>query len=215
MRVVIVADGQLAAESVRGCLQSVPSMRVVGFLDGRRPWDDTLSLVDHDLVVVYADTPHSPSAGVLANVRRATEGKIILLTGDMDTAWLHEAHDRGVDAVVSVSVGTAGIGQLIRQLALGAVYHPLTAPRPVATEDPRHSDLTTRELEILRLVAAGASNGQVAMELWVTEQTVKFHLSNTYRKLGVANRTEAAHYAHTHGLLETPEQDRRLAVVAA
>jgi DNA-binding NarL/FixJ family response regulator len=215
MRVVIVADGQLAAESVRGCLQSVPSMRVVGFLDGRRPWDDALSLVDHDLVVVYADTPLSPSAGALANVRRASTGKIILLTGDMDTGWLHDAHDRGVDAVVSVSVGTAGIGQLIRQLALGAVYHPLTAPRPVVAEDPRHSDLTTRELEILRLVAAGASNGQVAMELWVTEQTVKFHLSNTYRKLGVANRTEAAHYAHTHGLLETPEQDRRLAVVAA
>lgn len=215
MRVVIVADGQLAAESVRGCLQSVPSMKVVGFLDGRRPWDDTLSLVDHDLVVVYADTPHSASAGALANVRRASASKIILLTGDMDPTWLHEAHDRGVDAVVSVSVGTAGIGQLIRQLALGAVYHPLMAPKTVATEDPRHSDLTTRELEILRLVAAGASNGQVAMELWVTEQTVKFHLSNTYRKLGVANRTEAAHYAHTHGLLETPEQDRRLAVVAA
>lgn len=216
MRVVIVADGQLAAESVRGCLQSVPSMRVVGFLDGRRPWDDALSLVDHDLVVVYADTPSSASAGAIANVRRASGSKIILLTGDMDPTWLHDAHDRGVDAVISVSVGTAGIGQLIRQLALGAVYHPLTAPRTVAAEDPRHSDLTTRELEILRLVAAGASNGQVAMELWVTEQTVKFHLSNTYRKLGVANRTEAAHYAHTHGLLDKNEQDRRpLAVVAA
>ncbi len=215
MRVVIVADGQLAAESVRGCLQSVPSMRVVGFLDGRRPWDDTLSLVDHDLVVVYADTPHSASADALANVRRASEAKIILLTGDMDSDWLHEAHDRGVDAAVSVSVGTAGIGNLIRQLALGAVFHPLTAPKTVAAEDVRHRDLTTRELEILRLVAAGASNSQVAMELWVTEQTVKFHLSNTYRKLGVANRTEAAHYAHTHGLLTTPEQERRLAVVAA
>jgi len=216
MRVVIVADGQLAAESVRGCLQSVPSMKVVGFLDGRRPWDDALSLVDHDLVVVYADTPHSASAGALANVRHASSAKIILLTGDMDSEWLHEAHDRGVDAVVSVSVGTAGIGQLIRQLALGAVYHPLTAPRQAAAaSDPHHPDLTTRELEILRLVAAGASNSQVAMELWVTEQTVKFHLSNTYRKLGVANRTEAAHYAYTHGLLKQGDDDRRLAVVAA
>jgi DNA-binding NarL/FixJ family response regulator len=215
MRVVIVADGALAAESVRGCLQSVPSMKVVGFLDSRRPWDEVLSLVEHDLVVVYADTPASPSAAAISNVRGASPGKIVLLTGDMDPTWLHDACDRGVDAVVSVSVGTAGLGNLIRQVAVGAVYHPMSAPTPVATEDPRHSDLTVRELEILRLVAAGASNGQVAMELWVTEQTVKFHLSNTYRKLGVANRTEAAHYAHTHGLLAPQTPDRRLAAVAA
>ena len=47
-----------------------------------------------------------------------------------------------------------------------------------------------RELEVLRLVAAGSTNGDIARKLWVTEQTVKFHLSNVYRKLGLANRTE-------------------------
>jgi DNA-binding NarL/FixJ family response regulator len=51
-------------------------------------------------------------------------------------------------------------------------------------------------------MAAGATNSSVARQLWVTEQTVKFHLSNIYRKLGVANRTEASHYAYTHGLLD-------------
>ena len=54
-------------------------------------------------------------------------------------------------------------------------------------------ELTARELEILRLVASGNSNRRIAQRLWVTEQTVKFHLSNVYRKLGVANRTEASH----------------------
>jgi DNA-binding NarL/FixJ family response regulator len=63
--------------------------------------------------------------------------------------------------------------------------------------------LTPRELEILRLVANGASNGRVAAELWVTEQTVKFHLSNVYQKLGVANRTEASRFAHVNGLLDS------------
>ena len=70
--------------------------------------------------------------------------------------------------------------------------------------DASHQRLTPRELEILRLVAAGASNGRIARQLWVTEQTVKFHLSNVYRKLGVANRTEASHYAHVHELIESP-----------
>jgi DNA-binding NarL/FixJ family response regulator len=60
-------------------------------------------------------------------------------------------------------------------------------------------------------VAGGASNGVIARELWVTEQTVKFHLSNVFRKLGVANRTEAGAYAHRHRLLEPtplPDQDQ-------
>jgi DNA-binding NarL/FixJ family response regulator len=214
MRVVIVADGQLAAESVRSCLNSVPAFTVVGFIDGRRAWDDTLSLVGHDLVVVYCAGPSAPTAACLSDIRRESEAKVVLLTNDMDASWLRDAHEQGADAVVSVSVGTAGLGNLIRQIALGAVYHPLQAADEVVSAAPAvHTDLTARELEILRLVAAGASNGRVALELWVTEQTVKFHLSNTYRKLGVANRTEAAHYAHTHGLLEPT--DRRLVAVAA
>jgi DNA-binding NarL/FixJ family response regulator len=62
-------------------------------------------------------------------------------------------------------------------------------------------DLTRREREILQLVAEGHSNSQLAKMLWVTEQTVKFHLSNIYRKLDVANRTEASRWAQLHGLL--------------
>jgi DNA-binding CsgD family transcriptional regulator len=64
----------------------------------------------------------------------------------------------------------------------------------------RSSKLTKRELEILRLVAEGGSNAEIARGLWVTEQTVKFHLANVYRKIGVANRTEAARFAYLHGL---------------
>ena len=62
--------------------------------------------------------------------------------------------------------------------------------------------LSSRELEVLKLVAGGATNGDIARKLWVTEQTVKFHLSNVYRKIGVANRTEASRYAHVNGLVD-------------
>ena len=91
----------------------------------------------------------------------------------------------------------------------------LATRKPAVTQCP----LTDRELEILRLVAQGYTNGRIARELWVTEQTVKFHLSNIYRKLGLANRTEAANYAHVHGLVEppaaaTPERSAALTVAA-
>lgn len=64
-----------------------------------------------------------------------------------------------------------------------------------------HAALTGRELETLRWVAEAHTNGWIARRLWVTEQTVKFHLTNIYRKLGVSNRTEASHYAIQHGLV--------------
>ena len=77
-------------------------------------------------------------------------------------------------------------------------------PPPEPAND--HAGLTERELEILRLVSSGAKNGDIARSLWITQQTVKFHVSNIYRKLDVSNRTEACHYAHVNGLVshQTP-----------
>jgi DNA-binding NarL/FixJ family response regulator len=62
--------------------------------------------------------------------------------------------------------------------------------------------LTKRELTIVKAVARGLSNQAIANELWVTEQTVKFHLTNIFRKLGISNRTEAARWAYAHGFTE-------------
>jgi len=71
------------------------------------------------------------------------------------------------------------------------------------SEAEKEARLTRRESEILRLVADGKPNGEIARDLWITEQTVKYHVSNIYRKLGVANRTEASRWAQLHGLLAT------------
>ena len=83
----------------------------------------------------------------------------------------------------------------------GNVYHAFAQPQ-AKSEPAQATGLTTRELEILRLVAAGASNSTIGAQLWITEQTVKFHLSNVYRKLGVANRTQASRFAYLNGLIE-------------
>ena len=97
----------------------------------------------------------------------------------------------------------------IRQAFEASIYlaHSAAASSPrepgVAAETP---ELTRREFEILQLVAEGHSNSQLAKMLWVTEQTVKFHLSNIYRKLDVANRTEASRWAQIHGLLPEPSR---------
>ena len=91
----------------------------------------------------------------------------------------------------------------IRQAFTPSIYLPPADPpaEPARTTDTdRRWPLTRRETEILRLAADGRSNLQVAKMLWVTEPTVKFHLSNIYRKLEVTNRTEASLWAHQNGL---------------
>jgi DNA-binding NarL/FixJ family response regulator len=140
----------------------------------------------------------------IAEVRAAVpQTKIVLLTVRMEPDWLAEASAAGIDAAIAKSASPATVGLLIREVASGHVFHAFSPGPPRPRDTSMLPELTTRELEILGWVAAGSSNGRIARELYVTEQTVKFHLSNIYRKLGVANRTEASYYAHLHGLLTT------------
>ena len=74
----------------------------------------------------------------------------------------------------------------------------------IGPENNSRQALTARELEIVQLVSRGYTNGQIAKKLWVSRSTVKFHLTNAYRKLGVSNRTQAARYLFDHGLSGEP-----------
>jgi DNA-binding NarL/FixJ family response regulator len=124
-----------------------------------------------------------------------------------DQRWVSAAFEAGAKAYVLKTAGPDDLAVAVRQAFTHSVY---VAPRPAAGTpaaagglDERHG-LTRREIEILRLVAEGYSNAELARMLWVTEQTVKFHLGNIYRKLQVANRTEASRWAQLHGVLDQP-----------
>jgi DNA-binding NarL/FixJ family response regulator len=204
MRALIVADNALAAEVIRRGLRYAPSCRVLGFVGTSRPCGDTVGQSRPD-IVVFDDS--SEAGAVVARIREARqaapEAKLVMLTLRMEPGELAEASAAGIDAAIAKTAQPQCVGMLVREVAAGNVFHAFAKPAAVA--EPAHTaadDLTARELEILRLMAAGSSNGRIAAQLWVTEQTVKFHLSNIYRKLGVANRTQASHYAHVHGMLE-------------
>jgi DNA-binding NarL/FixJ family response regulator len=136
--------------------------------------------------------------------------KAIVLSSPEDAGQIQAAFAAGAHAYVLKTAHSDDIGVAIRQ----SFEHSLFLPGPAAAVAPMNGGgavaaeasetvalLTKRELEILQLVAEGHSNSQLARILWVTEQTVKFHLSNIYRKLDVANRTEASRWAQLHGLL--------------
>jgi DNA-binding NarL/FixJ family response regulator len=203
MRVLIIVDNALTAEAIRREMRHAPSCRVLGYVNGRGPCAKTIANADPDLVIVDDMSDEQATLSRIREVRTAVpQTKVVLLTVRMEAEWLAEASAAGIDSAIAKSAAPATVGLLIREVAAGNVFHTFAAS--AATVGPDMSsipDLTAREFEILRWVAAGASNSTIARELYVTEQTVKFHLSNIYRKLGVANRTQASHYAHVHGLL--------------
>ena len=131
----------------------------------------------------------------------------IVLSMHQEAQIIDAALDAGASAYVVKTAHPEDLASAVRQAFSHSVYlagrrNLVTAPVGVAAQVEDEPGLTRRELEILRLVAEGHSNAQLARMLWVTEQTVKFHLSNIYRKLDVANRTEASRWAQLHGLLD-------------
>ena len=138
--------------------------------------------------------------------------KPIVLAITSDARTVEAAFDAGAVAAVSRTSQREDFALAVRQAFEPSIYlaHAFVTSPARAQPDPRGpgGELTKREREILQLVAEGYSNGRVARLLWVTEQTVKFHLSNIYRKLEVGNRTEASRWAQRNGLLSDVPTDQ-------
>ena len=206
-RLLIIASQSMIANAIRLALRQTTGFEFIGSIDGRQPAARALAELRPDVVLV---DDMSERGAAFARMREVSEAAplapCIFIAERMDEDWLEQAFGAGASAVVSKSVHAVAMGTLLREISEGTVVH---RPSPGARNaDTGDALLTARELQILQLTAQGLTNGRIASTLWVTEQTVKFHLSNTYRKLGVTNRTQASHYAHTRGLLNLDDATR-------
>jgi DNA-binding NarL/FixJ family response regulator len=207
MRLLIVADNALAAEAIRREMRYTSGFHVAGFINGRGPC--VAALGDEHPDVVLVDDMRDPDATLerIVELRQALpSAKLVLLALEMDPTWLSRARTAGIDAAVAKSARAGSLGTIVREVVNGHVFHQFAAVQPPSAAVLRC--LTGRERQTLLLAAAGRSNSDIAERLWVTEQTVKFHLSNVYRKLNVSNRTEASHLAHLDGLLDRDSTER-------
>jgi DNA-binding NarL/FixJ family response regulator len=200
---VIVADSSFVIETIRLALRNSAGLKILGKLDGRtgvrRP------IRHHRPDIVLVDEMQNPD-DALERIREcrdeAPASTILLLSMRMDDDRVAHAIDAGADACLSKSTHLPTLGTLIREV----VNRNIVCATPRSPTEGKLSgsadELTAREREILGLMADGLTNARIGRELWVTEQTVKFHLSNIYRKLGVSNRTEASRFAHVNGLVQ-------------
>jgi len=198
-------------------LESVLSGIGVEVVAATETAEDLVGLVkenEPDVLIAETQIPEGGKS-VLPALREALELqpelKIVVLSTSSAEADIADAFDVGADAYIVKTTHPDDIASAIRQAFRHSIFfatpHEATPERrtmqavPSGLASENEAGLTRRESEILRLVAEGHSNSQLARMLWVTEQTVKFHLSNVYRKLEVANRTEASRWAYTHNVL--------------
>jgi DNA-binding NarL/FixJ family response regulator len=173
--------------------------------------DVALRLLDEQAPDVFvADLSAGPDGAfgvetLSAALERNSNLRVIVFTAVEDATLRETAFAVGALAYVLKTAHVEDVGLAVRQAFDHSIYFANGAPAAAQASAPARSpesfELTSREVEILRLVSEGHSNLQLARMLWVTEQTIKFHLSNVYRKLEVANRTEASRWAQLHGLL--------------
>ena len=182
------------------------NIELVGAATSARTAQTLLQEHTPDLLVMEIDLPEGRDAAlrlISSGRSELPELTVIVLSGTDDCALIDASFDRGASAYVLKTSDPEAIATAIRQAFEPSVYlaRPQDRPVPAQQNDVLHK-LTRRELEILQLVSGGRSNREVAEILWVADQTVKFHLANVYRKLGVGNRFEAARWARESGILD-------------
>lgn len=196
---VIVDDHPLWLSALETLLERA-EIEVVGKADSA---DEALALIDQtrpDLLVADLRLNGGGSGAVCIReaIKRHPGISAVVLSAYDDPRSVEESLSAGAAAFVSKTAEPDDLAAAIRQIFSHSIYlatNPAKLMRPSRQSD-HLPGLTRREGETLELVAKGLSNGQIAQALWVTEQTVKFHLSNIYRKLGVANRTHATNWVH-------------------
>jgi DNA-binding NarL/FixJ family response regulator len=204
MKVLIADDHRLMVEGIRRALEPAEDIEVVGEASVGSQVLPLVRRLNPDVVLLDMRMPHMDGLLCLDGIRKnCPKVKVIVLSVFSDPEHIQAAFRHGANGYIVKSVNPVDLPSAIRQAVEGTVFNAVGLPE--SSEDAgKASGLTERELAILKAVARGLSNSAIGKELWVTEQTVKFHLTNIYRKLNLANRTEAARYAYEHGLVESP-----------
>jgi DNA-binding NarL/FixJ family response regulator len=202
-KIAVVDDHALTLDGIVRTLSDADDMTVVATANSG---SDVMALVKQelpDVLLLDINLPGIDGLACLELIRHNhPDVKVVMLSSYDDEAHVMGAFDRGAAAYVVKSVTPADLPSAVRQVVMGTVFCPYVDRTKAKSEGKRDHGLTERERTMLAAVARGLSNKAISREYWVTEQTVKFHLNNVYRKLGVENRAGAVRYAFEHGLAE-------------
>jgi DNA-binding NarL/FixJ family response regulator len=207
---VLVVDGQSVTRAgLHRLLESYAGLQVVGqAADGVQAVSETLEL-GPQVVLMDAQLPNGQSLEALRQIKQLNLDTRVLLLSTLDREeYLYETLRAGADGYILKDIAPDELAQAVRAVARGEVLiQSQLAGRLLSRVGKRgtapYESLTTRELEVMRLLARGMRNKEIAARLFVSERTVNFHLANIYQKLNVSGRTEALSRALEQGLIAT------------
>lgn len=209
IRVVFVDDHEMVRIGVSAYLSAQPDIEVVGeAADGKKGVELTLELRPD---IILMDLVMKEMDGIEATrkiIEQWPEAKIIIVTSFLDDEKVYPALEAGATSYMLKTSKASEIADAVR-----ATYHGQTVLEPEVTGKMMvrmrqknthlpHEELTSREMEILLLMAQGKANQEIADELFIALKTVKTHVSNILSKLQVQDRTQAVIYAFKHSLVK-------------
>lgn len=203
LKVLVADDHPLILQGLRRTLEACDDIDVVGEAHSGA---EVLALVQRrrpDVVLLDLRMPDPDGVECVRQIKQSSpDVKTVLLSACDDRPSIESAERAGASAYVLKSVSSVDVPALLRQVAAGYTLFQAPSDGSSATDDePDAQALTERELTILTAVASGLTTKAISSQLWVSEHTIKFHLTNIYRKLGVSNRSGAVRYAFEHGLV--------------
>jgi DNA-binding NarL/FixJ family response regulator len=203
IKVLLADDHPLIIAGVRRTIEHLEDMEVVGEANSGPALMQLVERRRPDIVLMDLRMPGVEGVEAIERIRQDWPSvKIVILSACDDRPTIDGALVAGASAYVLKSANTLDIASVLRQASSGAVFHAPSYP-VTPTEAPTDASLpvlTDRERSILSAVAAGMTTAAISGDLWISEHTIKFHLTNIYRKLGVANRAGAVRYALEHGI---------------
>jgi DNA-binding NarL/FixJ family response regulator len=218
IRVFVVDDHEVVRRGLLAFLGSEPDIDVVGEAEGGTEALDLLASMDSEgrrPDVIVMDLQMAPIDGIEATRRvraRYHDMEVVALTSFAEEERVHAALQAGASGYVLKDSDADDVAAAVRAAHRGELQiDPLVARRLMSQLREgrgldRPSDLTSRELDVLRLVAAGEPNKQIATELAISERTARTHVSRILRKLQLSSRTQAALWAVREGLVDVDRE---------
>ncbi|NPV70135.1 MAG: response regulator transcription factor [Firmicutes bacterium] len=210
IRVVIVDDQVIVREGLRAMLRLEPDIEIVGEAYDGPSAVETSRLHKPEVVLLDVKMPQSRGSDYIGPIREVSPStRVVMLTAYDDEEYVQQAIRMGADGYALKNLSAAELVDAIRSVHAGSGYIDPAVARAVmdtVSFNTNVSSLTAREQEVLALIAEGLTNVQIAERLYLSINTVKFHVAQILRKLGVQRRTEAAVAALKQGYIPNKTQ---------
>lgn len=194
IRVLVVDDHAVVRQGLSALLQTAADMDVVGEAASAQEAVEAVRRTKPDVVLLDLVMPGEDGITVLPKLKTAHPAvRVLVLTSYVDADWVEPALAAGADGYLLKTSSADGVLEAVRATFAG--QRVLDTAALSALREWKGEDLTPREREVLRLIAEGLSNVEIAARLTVTVRTVKAHVSSLLHKLNLADRTQLAIYA--------------------